>query len=330
MTKAGRPEAKLYSKILLVVTPESPAETLLDAANLAERHGADLVAFSCLEAPSDRTALERALGLPPDQLLQHLVEDRRRQVEDMIAEAKLTVPNTVEIRIGKPFIETIHYVLAEDVDLVIKSAEPLSGVQRFLFASTDHHLVRKCPCPVWLQMHGSQTAPRTILAAVDVDEWDATEPETLRDLNQRVLETALGLAGDTDAVVYALHAWDAVGEGMIWAFASGADARLAADIYTNGVLAARQTALETLIRSFDQNAVGGRTPRIIPRLARGPADEVIADQVRALKPDLLVLGTVARTGVSGVIIGNTAEDILNRVDCSIVAVKPSSFKSPLQ
>lgn len=38
--------------------------------------------------------------------------------------------------------------------------------------------------------------------------------------------------------------------------------------------------------------------------------------------------TVARTGLSGVIIGNTAEDVLNSIACSVVAIKPASFVSP--
>ncbi|HVS10740.1 MAG TPA: universal stress protein [Planctomycetota bacterium] len=49
-----------------------------------------------------------------------------------------------------------------------------------------------------------------------------------------------------------------------------------------------------------------------------------------LGSDLLVLGTVARTGIAGVLIGNTAEEILDRIACSVLVVKPDGFVSPLR
>ncbi|MDZ7711689.1 MAG: hypothetical protein U5L06_00545 [Rhodovibrio sp.] len=55
-------------------------------------------------------------------------------------------------------------------------------------------------------------------------------------------------------------------------------------------------------------------PRAVGDTGRGPAG----------------LGTVARTGVPGLIIGNTAEDVLNSVDIGIVAAKPPGYVSPVQ
>jgi nucleotide-binding universal stress UspA family protein len=46
--------------------------------------------------------------------------------------------------------------------------------------------------------------------------------------------------------------------------------------------------------------------------------------------DLIVMGTVARTGLGGLLIGNTAESVLQRVDCSVLAVKPEGFVSPVR
>jgi nucleotide-binding universal stress UspA family protein len=41
------------------------------------------------------------------------------------------------------------------------------------------------------------------------------------------------------------------------------------------------------------------------------------------------MGTIARTGISGFIMGNTAETILNRLDCSVLAIKPPGFETPI-
>jgi nucleotide-binding universal stress UspA family protein len=45
--------------------------------------------------------------------------------------------------------------------------------------------------------------------------------------------------------------------------------------------------------------------------------------------DLVVMGTVARTGIMGLLIGNTAETILDQLDCSVLAVKPEGFLTPV-
>jgi nucleotide-binding universal stress UspA family protein len=186
--------------------------------------------------------------------------------------------------------------------------------------------MRKCPCGVWLRLAGAREAPATVIAAVDVDEWDASEPETLADLNRRVIRSAMALSGPGGAV-HVLHAWDAPGEGLVSAFADGREARAAADRYVREVEAARHMALDALIA--DLRPAGEAAPRLLPRLARGPARRVIPETARTLGADTVVMGTVARTGLAGVLIGNTAEDILNTVDCSVLTVKPAGFVSPL-
>jgi nucleotide-binding universal stress UspA family protein len=65
-------------------------------------------------------------------------------------------------------------------------------------------------------------------------------------------------------------------------------------------------------------------------LEHGPADDVIPRMVRRYDIDLLVMGTIARSGIDGVVIGNTAERILDQVRCSVLAVKPEGFVSPIR
>ena len=62
---------------------------------------------------------------------------------------------------------------------------------------------------------------------------------------------------------------------------------------------------------------------------KGPAGIVVPAFVAKHEVDPLVMGTVARTGLAGVVMGNTAEQVLDMVDCSVVAIKPSGFVSPL-
>ena len=64
-------------------------------------------------------------------------------------------------------------------------------------------------------------------------------------------------------------------------------------------------------------------------LSKGDARNVIPELAQELHADLVVMGTVARTGIPGLLIGNTAESILDQLDCSVLAVKPPGFVSPV-
>ena len=72
------------------------------------------------------------------------------------------------------------------------------------------------------------------------------------------------------------------------------------------------------VTAEDQHLIYGDPPVVIPWV------------VEKTETDLLVMGTVGRSGLYGFLMGNTAERILNKVDCSILAVKPSGFVCPVK
>ncbi len=64
-------------------------------------------------------------------------------------------------------------------------------------------------------------------------------------------------------------------------------------------------------------------------LVKGEVPVVISEFARSNDVDLVVMGTVARSCVAGMLMGNTAEQILNDIECSVLALKPSSFSCPV-
>ncbi len=40
--------------------------------------------------------------------------------------------------------------------------------------------------------------------------------------------------------------------------------------------------------------------------------------------------TVGRIGIPGLLIGNTAEEVFQTTNCSVLAVKPEGFQSPVE
>jgi nucleotide-binding universal stress UspA family protein len=308
---------------------DGDAQTVLaSAATLADRYGAALQALVCVSPPNDLSIAARLSGRQPAALIAQMADQARTAARTSLAKALPGRAIELHVAVGKAYLEIIRHVAETGCDFVVKQAEPLSGLQRFLFASTDQHLLRKCPCPVWLQTQGARTAPRRVLAAVDLDLQDAAEPETLAVLNRRVVEAARAVATAPDAAVVVLHAWEAMGEGLVWAFSDGGDARIAADRYVNEILETRRRAMDRLIAELETGGEAGAA-RLEAHLARGTPERVLRDQTRQLGVDVVVMGTVARTGLSGVFIGNTAENIINSLDCPVVAVKPDGFVSPL-
>ena len=65
------------------------------------------------------------------------------------------------------------------------------------------------------------------------------------------------------------------------------------------------------------------------RLLKGEAGRLIPDLAAKKEVELIVMGTVSRTGIPALLIGNTAEVILNNLECSVLAVKPAGFITPV-
>ena len=80
-----------------------------------------------------------------------------------------------------------------------------------------------------------------------------------------------------------------------------------------------------LVRSFE-----GRLAETQSTLRRGEHDDIIPEFVVAEGIDLVVMGTVAQSGIAGMLIGNTAERVLRKLPCSVLAVKPEGFTSPVR
>ena len=81
-------------------------------------------------------------------------------------------------------------------------------------------------------------------------------------------------------------------------------------------------------RAAFQDALSDFAPTAIHFLDGAPG-RLIPQFVEENRVDLLVMGTVGRTGVPGFFIGNTAEQVLEQVECSVLAVKPDGFVSPV-
>ena len=72
-----------------------------------------------------------------------------------------------------------------------------------------------------------------------------------------------------------------------------------------------------------------RLPKPQIYLINGDASNTVLSLVNDIGIELVVMGTVGRAGIPGWLIGNTAENILAQIDCSVLTVKPDGFVSPV-
>ena len=54
----------------------------------------------------------------------------------------------------------------------------------------------------------------------------------------------------------------------------------------------------------------------------GFPEDVIPEVAEELGAELVVLGTVGRTGLSAALLGNTAEHVISKLKCNLLAIKP--------
>jgi nucleotide-binding universal stress UspA family protein len=260
----------------------------------------------------------------PDYARRHLpagVEEemvgRRRQQLERVARSVTGVRTEARLLTGRPATALIQDVLRSGHDLLMRShGRDLAVSGPKPFGAVDLELLRKCPCPVFLVRHGSPEPRPSILAAVNA----STEDDAERSLNQRIVEVALAVSDLEGGEPLLLQAWTPFAEQTVRSH-SPEDAYAA---YVAGVRDRTEADLRRLAQSFGGRLTGAR---IVHR--RGEPEEVIPAFVVAEGIDLVVMGTVARGGIAGLLFGNTAERVLRALPCSVLAVKPDGFVSPV-
>jgi nucleotide-binding universal stress UspA family protein len=176
---------------------------------------------------------------------------------------------------------------------------------------TDSQLVRRCPCPVWFVTHRHAEGERVVVAAVDPDPNDG--PRHL--LSVRVVQAAIAVAEASGATLHVIHAWTAYGHQVLASHATPAD-------LVDYVAACRDNATQR----FAALLRDARVPeKVKTHLVEGQGDQVLIRFIEKRRADLVVLGTVGRTGLAGLVVGNTAERVLRQVRCSVLAFKPAGF-----
>lgn len=313
---------KRFKDILVIADDMSVTDTVIERASwLARSNDARLTLIDVIDVyPGELARLFSSLPGARAQEVESQVltfhESRLETLANQLRDAGLEVATVVSS--GTGFIETIRQVLRGGHDLVLKGAD--RGPDRPFLRARDLHLLRKCPCPVWILNGAARGASERMLAAVDPDPEDPVRDA----LNRMVMQLATSLARNDGARLDVMNAWHVPEESTLrhTLVKMPEDDIRAIIALEQGKSRARFDHLMTEFDEFDDLMRGLHI--------KGIAADVIPEHVGDEGIDTLVMGTLGRTGISGFFIGNTAETILNRVTCSVLAVKPDGFISPVE
>ena len=284
---------------------------LKKAVRIAKNTGAKLTLFHAFSRPL--MVPPEAMPLDPDAILRDVAKARRAE---LLALAKPLRKAGISVRCEvvwdfPPAHAIVRWVRANKPDLVVAESHRHSRIARWFLANSDWDLIRECPCPVWFVKQERLPARPLILTAVDPSHAHA-KPSGLDD---RLLRAAGAVKDQLGGRVVIVHVQDTGGLGAPTVLAHMANAR--------ALVVASEAATEAVDRLAKRHRVAAANEIV----RTGVPAQAIAGTAKEMKADLLVMGAVSRSGLSHVHIGNTAEAVIDDVNCDVLIVKPRGFKS---
>ncbi|QBR84874.1 universal stress protein [Legionella israelensis] len=257
---------------------------------------------------------------PYEQTLKdHLNENIKAAISELNLNKKK--PDiAIHVESGKtPDIRIIRHVLRHSHDLLVKEIESSDNAKGF--KALDMELLRKCLCALFLH-RPSKHAYNKLHVAVAIDPFE--EDQAGLDLTIELLQISHSLAKQYTGKLSIFSCWSFALEGYVrgnpWLKITPEE--------IDNLLAEEKESHKKAIKEQIKAAKIKDNYTIVQ--LKGQPEYLIPKEIEHKKIDILVMGTVARTGISGFIIGNTAENILQRINCSLLALKPQGFTSPVK
>lgn len=233
-----------------------------------------------------------------------LLDDLCRSLED--AGITATYSQAWHSTITDTIIRTL---MAEGCGLVIKQHLPDNPLKKALLTPDDWKLLRYCPAPVLLAKGSALWSHGKVLAAVDLGDHD--------DQHQQLHDSIVSHAADIAQMISGeLHLLSAHPAPMLSA--------------ANPIYQLRETILQIYADRASRYIAEYDLTEGNTHIDEGPADTLIPRVAGQISACVTVIGTVARTGISGALIGNTAEVVLDQLKGDVLVLKPDDMIDHLQ
>lgn len=307
------------SIMFAVAAPGGVVPEVMDKAiRLASALDTELELFHCVfDRDISHPGRFATRGVQED--IHQFVDQRHRQLE---YNAKALRVRGLRVRSSvrwdyPPYRGIIRQVLRHKPSLLVVVSAGKGRAERLLLP-TDYKLIESCPCPLLLIKSRRPYSNPCVIAAVD----PARAHDKPGALDDAILDSASILSDALSGRLVVFHArapWlDAVRHNP--------ELVTAPEVVSNDVHAAYRNRIDSRVVELARDH---GVPKERVKIREGYAAEAlpyVADEELA---DIVALGVAQRSRFRRVMIGHTAERVLNSLNCDVLIVKPPGFRSPV-
>jgi universal stress protein E len=299
-------------KILVIVEPDNHPHEVVDRAGwLAELTGCDLYLILC---DLDVGTLSRGVFVSNES--RDLARQIRTAQQELIDEIALDargrgIDVTTDVLEERPMGDAIVKLALElNPRYVMKGTEYHSTAERAIFVETDWQLIRTCPFPLWLvKPHEFKEKPLIVAAVDPVHSHDKPA-----NLDQLIVDGAKAISGPTDGEIHLLHTYQRIAGIGREATKTFKPIKLPIDELSRKIQTEHREQLDSLAAAND---IDGDHTHQLP----GSTRDLLPTFARTHGADVVVMGALARWGLRRMIIGSTAEKVLDHLPCDILIVR---------
>lgn len=305
-----------FTKILAVVDPVAiEQKSLTRAILLASKTGASVTAFLTIYDFSYE--LTTMLSIDERECMrQAVVDDRTEWLTNVVEGAANNANVCLDIKVvwhNRPFESILYEVLDNNYDLIVKGTNQHDTLKSVIFTPTDWHILRKSPVPVLLVKDHEWQDNEQIIAALNLSSQDAEHIS----LNQKITDSAIYFAELLKGEVNLVNSYP------------GTPVNIAIEIpefnpqdYNKTIALHHQNSMAEHVAKYHLDPKKSHVKEGLP-------EEVIQQIATEIDAELVIIGTVGRTGISATLIGNTAEHVIDVLNCDVLAIKPNGYECPL-
>ena len=306
-----------YQKILAVIESELPSQkSLARSIEIAKINGASITAFLTIYDFSYEMTTMLSMD-ERENMRQAVIDERTDWLVNLVSEQFGTQGVSIDVKTvwhNRPYESIIYEVIDKGYDLVVKGTKEHDSLKSVIFTPTDWHIMRKAPVPVLLVKEHDWPSGGQIIAAINV----GVDVQEHISLNEEITKQALHFAKLLSSNVHLVNSY------------SGIPANIVIEIPEFDPTTYDESAKQHHEHFMQIHAAKHHISKAHCHVDIGLPEDVIPKYAKQLDAELVVLGTVGRQGISAALIGNTAEHVIDKLNCDVLAIKPDGFVSPVK
>ena len=252
-----------------------------------------------------------------ENMRQAVIDDRTDWLVNLVSEKFSHHKVSIDVKIvwhNRPYESIIYEVIDKGYDLIVKGTQQHDSLKSVIFTPTDWHIMRKAPVPVLLVKEHDWPCGGQILAAINV----GVDDDNHISLNEEITKQALHFAKLLSSNVHLVNSFP------------GTPANIVIEIPEFDPTTYDESAKLHHEQCMQVHSEKHHINKQHCHVAIGLPEDVITQYAEQLDAELVVLGTIGRQGISAALLGNTAEHVIDKLNCDVLTIKPYGFVSPVK